>query len=221
MRELQSPDAAELLARDGSNLASVLARMSANGSRANTRVEEYLAAVAPGVEGVDAKSIGPKETIEFRQQMAGSPDPWRFPAANMSDGTVRALGILVALFQPGSGCAGPSLVGIEEPEAALHPAAVGALLDSLREASRTTQVMVTSHSPDLLDDDEIETSALVAVTAEGGVATLAPIDDAGRSALRDRLYTAGELLRQNQLRPDPAAARLSPGQLSLFGEAPA
>ena len=43
-------------------------------------------------------------------------------------------------------------MGIEEPELALHPAAAGVLIDSLREAADTAQVLVTSHSPDLLDD---------------------------------------------------------------------
>lgn len=31
---------------------------------------------------------------------------------------------------------------------------------------------------------------------------IGPLDDAGRSAIRDRLYTAGELLRLGQLTPD-------------------
>ena len=51
------------------------------------------------VRGVDVKDVGPKATLEFRQEVAGSTDPWRFLAANMSDGTLRALGILAALFQ--------------------------------------------------------------------------------------------------------------------------
>ena len=39
----------------------------------------------------------------------------------------------------------------------------------------------------------------------------------GRSALRDRLYTAGELLKMNQIEPDLAGSRLEPRQLELFG----
>ena len=98
---------------------------------------------------------------------------------------------------------GASLVGIEEPEAALHPAAAGVLLGALREASESTQVLVTSHSPDLLDDESIATDSLLAVSANGGATQIAPIDPTGRGALRERLYTAGELLRLDQLRPDP------------------
>jgi predicted ATPase len=205
IRDLQAPDLGQLLLRDGSNITSVLAQLSQRNPAMKTRIEEYLSKIVPGVRGVEVRVTGSKETLEFRQDVAGSDDPWRFPAANMSDGTLRALGILVALFQGGNG-EGPRipLVGVEEPEAALHPAAAGVLLDALREASRRTQVLVTSHSPDLLDDSRLDTDSIVAVAAHEGTTHLAPLDEAGRSVLKDSLYTAGELLRLNQLAPDPA-----------------
>lgn len=123
-------------------------------------------------------------------------------ASSTSDGTLRALGVLVALFQV-TDLTAPSatLVGIEEPEVALHPAALGVLLDALREASRRTQVLVTSHSPDILDNDAIEPENLLSVVSSRGVSTIGSIDDTGRSVLRDHLYTAGELLRMDELRP--------------------
>lgn len=212
IRDLQSPDAGILLARDGSNLASVLAQLDRHDEATKERIEEYLAKVVPGVRGVDVRVIGPKETLEFRQVVAGSKDPWRFLAANMSDGTLRTLGILVALFQTTNGAASRvPLVGIEEPETALHPAAAGVLLDSLRDASRTTQVIVTSHSPDLLDDEDLDRDSILAVVAEAGNTEIAPLDGAGRSAMRDHLYSAGELLRLDQLRPDPIAVQHARG----------
>jgi predicted ATPase len=202
IRDLQSPDPGELLARDGSNLAGVLARLVERDPRTKDRIEEYLSQVVPGVVGVDARQIGPKETLEFRQQVAGSKAPWRFLAANMSDGTLRALGILVALFQSALDPARRvRLVGIEEPEVALHPAAAGILRDSLRDASSNTQIIVTSHSPDLLDDERIPADAILAVTAEAGTTRIGALDEADRSALRDHLYTAGELLRLGALTP--------------------
>jgi len=166
IRDLQAPDAGELLARDGSNVASVLAQMEKLPNTRKQRIEQYLAKVVPGVHGVNVKVIGPKETLEFRQKVAGSNAPWRFLAANMSDGTLRALGVLVCLFQAGNR-AGPRvpLVGIEEPEVALHPAAAGVLLDSLRDASEETQVIVTSHSPDLLDDEKLDTESILSMRA--------------------------------------------------------
>ena len=130
----------------------------------------------------------------------------------MSDGTLRTLGVLVALFQAPAG-----LVAIEEPEVALHPAATGVLTDSLRDASDHRQVLITSHSPDLLDDATLPDSAIQAVVSEDGDTKIGLLDEAGRSTLREHLYTAGELLRMDQLRPDPQATELSIKQLNLFG----
>ncbi len=203
IRDLQSPDAGEVLRRDGGNLASVLGRLERDSPSLKSRIEEYLSKVVPGIRGFEAKPVGPKETIVFRQEVAGSKQPWHFFAANMSDGTLRALGILVALLQPTDGPAyRVPLVGIEEPEIALHPAAAGVLRDSLRDACRKTQVLVTSHSPDLLDDSEICDEEILPVIAEQGETRIAPLDEAGREAVRERLYTAGELLRLDQLRPE-------------------
>jgi len=218
IRDLQSPDVGEILSRDGGNIASVLGQLTAHNPQIKERIEEYLGKVVSGIQKVYAKPIGSKETLEFRQQMAGSKHPWRFLAANMSDGTLRAVGVLIALFQSSNG-QGPrvSLVGIEEPEIALHPAAAGVLLDALIEASQTTQVLVTSHSPELLDDPRISGESILAVLADEGITKVAPLDEVGRSVLHDRLYTPGELLRLNQLSPDlEALERVSSSQMNLF-----
>ncbi len=221
IRDLQPPDPGDLLNRDGSNIASVLAGLAKRSPTVKRRIEEYLERIVPRVVGVNRVSAGPRETLEFRQQVRGSRHPWRFFASSMSDGTLRACGVLVSLFQRvGSNASEPWLVGIEEPEVALHPAAAGVLVDSLRDAVENAQVMVTSHSADLLDDPEIPGDAIVAVLSEDGETRIGPLDEVGRSALRDRLYTAGELLRISQLDPDPSLSRLDPNRLDLFGPLP-
>jgi predicted ATPase len=215
IRELQPPDPGTLLSRDGSNIASVLKELELHSAPTKRRIEEYLGKVVPGVVGVEALAIGPKETLEFRQKVAGSPKPWQFFATNMSDGTLRALGVLVAIFQSANGVRVP-LVAIEEPEVALHPAAAQVLRDSLRAASRMTQLVVTSHSPDLLDDPDFDTDALLAVVAIDNATTIGRVDAAGLNAIRDRLYTAGELMRMNQIKPDPGTLNQAEKAPSLF-----
>lgn len=210
MRDLQQPDKGDRLARDGRNLASVVSRLKQeDGSQAKARIEEYLRVIVPGIVGIDPQSLGHKESLEFRQSVDGSKEPWRFTPQSMSDGTLRALGILVALFQSHARSSIP-LVGIEEPETALHPAAAGVLMDALKEASQFVQVMVTSHSADLLDDSELDGSQILAVANEVGNTRIAPVDDATRSILKEKLFTVGELLRKNQLEPfvpkSPSAA---------------
>lgn len=202
---MQKPDAGEFLRRDGSNAASVFHRMP---REARETVNAYLARIVRGIEEAETQILGSQETIEFRQEVKGQRHPWRFLAGSMSDGTLRAFGVLLALFQvqpAGTGLNPPRLIGLEEPEMALHPAASGILLGAMRQAANRTQVMVTSHSPDLLDDPAIPTEAILAVDTEEGITRIGPIDPAGRSVLEEKLFTPGELLRQNQLAPDPAA----------------
>ena len=203
IRDLQDPDPRDMLSRDGSNITSIFNQLSPT---VKQDIEEYLAIIVPGVRGVEIEKFRGKETLAFRQNVVGDKHPWRFLANNMSDGTLRAFGILVALFQGGNEQQKrASLVGIEEPEIALHPGAIAVLLDALRDAAHRTQVIVTTHSPELLEDKHIDVESILAVEAHDGDAVIAPVDEASRSVVQDRLFTVGELLRSNQLQPDPAA----------------
>ncbi len=219
IRELQAPDLGEVLAGDGRNLASVLKRLSDDEIGGHMpRIIELLGRVVPGITAVSHKPQGKKETLEFRQLVAGSKDAWRFDAENMSDGTLRALGVLVALFQsPAAARHRVPLIGIEEPETALHPGASAVLRFALLEASQQTQVIVTSHSPDLLDDKAITEDMILSVTSLEGNSIIGRIDSVSRGAIREHLFTAGELLRLNQLGTDESAEdETAPDETDLF-----
>lgn len=199
----QTPQPGDLLTDHGENTAAVLAELARAAPKRKKRIEQYLRAVVPGIVGVNQVFRGRQETLEFRQRVSGAKDSWRFDAHTMSDGTLRAVGLLLALFQhvPDPWRWAP-LIAIEEPEVALHPAATAVLLDALREASRHTQVLVTSHSPDLLDHKEIRPENLLAVVSRDGNTIVGDPQPASIEAIRDRLYTAGELLRMDQLEPE-------------------
>lgn len=198
---MQRPDPGEILRRDGSNAASVLQRLP---SEARREIRDNLARIVPGVSDVEPRLLGSQETIEFRQLVRRQQHPWRFLASSMSDGTLRAFAVLLAVFQtmPGKDRPIPPLIGLEEPEMALHPAAAHVLLSALRQGARECQILVTSHSPDLLDNADIRHEELLAVDNHDGVTRIGPIDKAGKTALQERMFTPGELLRQNQLQPD-------------------
>jgi predicted ATPase len=165
----------------------------------------------PGVRGVEVSHVGPRETLEFRQDVPDPENPWRFLAGSMSDGTLRALAALVALFQSGA----VPLAALEEPAATLHPAAAAVLLDALLEAATYRQILVTSHNADLLDSPQVKPANVLAVLAENGNTRIGPLDAVGAEALDQHLHTAGELLRTDQVRPDP---EISTRQMRLFDE---
>jgi predicted ATPase len=68
------------------------------------------------------------------------------PATRLSDGTLRLLCLLTILLDP----APPALIGIEEPELGLHPDLMPLLARLLKEASKATQLFVTTHSDALV-----------------------------------------------------------------------
>lgn len=216
IKELQTPDAGELLHRDGSNLASVIARLAKERPEVMERVRNYLQSIVPGVTDVVREQLGPRETLLFRQDVEGAQHPWRFYAASMSDGTLRALGALVAVQQFATKSRRARLIGIEEPEAALHPAATGSLVDALREASTYTQVVVTTHSPELLENIDTTTETLLVVVANKGKTDIAKIDQASQESIKSHLYSPGELLRMDQLGLDYGDLQRQQQQPTLF-----
>ena len=194
LREMQNPDAGSRLRSDGSNAASVLRRIERESPDDWQTIRELLESIVPGTISVDSKKHGDKLSLEFTQQWPESKKV-RFKAYNMSDGTLRALGLLTAVFQRPA----PSVLVIEEPEATMHPGALGTILDLLRHANRFMQVVVTTHSPDILDAKWIEDRHLRIVSWETGATCVSPVSEATRGVLRDRLMGAGELMRSNAL----------------------
>lgn len=203
IREPQDPGEGTALREDGSNVASIWRRLHPD---VLDRLTQFLNAIVPDVKNVrpvqlGEKELGAKETLRFDQV---GPHTLSFYASSMSDGTLRALGALIASRQDNGVDSMPTLVGIEEPETALHPGAVAVLMDAFHEASAKAQIIITSHSPDLLDHVDIETDALLVTDLQNGVTTIAAVDGASLEAIRSDLYTPGELLRMDQLHPVPA-----------------
>ena len=142
--EMQDPDSGASLRPDGSNAASVLQEIERRESGGTAeRICEILKGIVPNTTRVQPKRHGNKLTLEFTQEW-GDDKRLTFEAFNMSDGTLRALGLLTAVHQSSA----PSLIAVEEPEATIHPGALGAILDLLRAASHKMQVVATTHSPE-------------------------------------------------------------------------
>jgi predicted ATPase len=199
LREPQEPDSGDSLKRDGSNAAAVLKRLmaEAGGRERYERLCRLISRVVEGIKKVEYHAMGQKETLQFKQDV-GRKSPWTFDAANMSDGTLRVLGILLAVYQPGR----HSLVAIEEPEATVHPAATELIVEVLMDAAHERQVLLTTHSPDILDHKDLKDNQIRVVTMERGCTVIAPIAESSRRAIREHLYTPGELLRSDELNPD-------------------
>ena len=108
----------------------------------------------------------------------------------VSSGTLRMLALMTALH----GEPGANLLGIEEPENYVHPSALSAFVDYLRDTRERVQFMVTTHSPlllDLLDDPAV----VCVVQRQGGQGTAVSRQsnaDGIRRALDESGFSLGE-----------------------------
>jgi predicted ATPase len=199
MRRQAPPGAGRMLSRDASNAADVVSRLERTAPQVLARIREYLHSFNPEFRDLTVTEGGGNRWLSFLPDV--NPSNWRLNSSDVSDGTLRATAILLAIFQVETTQTPVTLVGLEEPESNLHPAAAGVLLDALVEASQSVPIIASTHSADLLDRREFPDSSLRIVALEDGQTVIAPIDAASKSIIVDRLYTAGELLRSNQLNP--------------------
>jgi predicted ATPase len=208
LRQWQAPSPGDVLYADGSNVASVLREIADQDEDDLRRICEIMEAVVPTIKQITVKEYGGRLELEFTQRWDDGPKSLTLEAAAMSDGTLRALGLLAAVYQKRL----PSVMAIEEPEATIHPGALGVILDVLRHASRRTQVIVTTHSPEVLDADWLEDRHIRIVDWQDGATRVSPLDVRSREALRQHLMTAGELLRSRALEgmPDGPGANQQP-----------
>ena len=129
------------LAEDGGNLAEVLQTLDHSGRMEQlNRWLEMLNADAIDVrqEFHEGRLIVTLKERDLSRRLTG---------AVLSEGTLRFLCLAAILMHPDP----PPLVCIEEPEKGLHPDAIRMIGDMLVEASSKTQVIVTTHSPALVD----------------------------------------------------------------------
>jgi predicted ATPase len=211
LREFQDPDAGRRLLSDGSNAASVLSGIKSD-SVAFRRLFEILSTVVPDLQRVRPQTIGRKQHLRFYQQWSEG-QRLGFDAFNMSDGTLRAFGILLALFQTGA----PSLLMIEEPETSLHPAATAAIVETLRNESSRSQIIISTHSPEVLDLASPERDDFRVVTWSKGRTRIGSVSGAAKTSLQQHLASPGELFRMRILDAPPLFTSLADdAQRSLF-----
>jgi len=202
LRMPQKPSNERQLLDHGENFASILRRIQKNRARF-TKLLRALGQVVDGVKDLRVRQVGGYLVTELEHHDLGSlnvekKSAW-FELDQESDGTLRLLGMLAALYQNQPSQA---LLALEEPENALHPGALAVLSDVLYEASQQNQILVTTQSPDLIS--RFKADELLVVERTDGISQIGPIDEMQREAVEEQLFTSGDLLRIEGLRREPA-----------------
>lgn len=143
MRQGAERGQAGALARDGRNIAAVVAALAGARPKPFGELLMDLAAVLPGLCGLEPVYDERREVWDLDFLFSTGR---RLPSNMVSDGTLRVLGILTALH---SSAVDQTLL-IDEIEVGLHPAFLTALLGRIErrlEDEPSRQVITTTHSP--------------------------------------------------------------------------
>jgi predicted ATPase len=149
------------LEENARNLGLVLNRLRRNAETKARLLEMFKATYA---EAQDFDVIIEGGTVQIFVQE----DRFSVPATRLSDGTLRYLSLLAILYDPTP----PPLVCIDEPELGLHPDLINHVADALRFASEKTQLIVTTHSPALVDAFTKDPESILVCEKENGRSTV-------------------------------------------------
>ena len=175
---------------EGKNLAAALFELEQTQKARVAELTTALTYVLPEISRYVIENIGRHLVIKLQHEMNGdlSSAPW-FELSQESDGTLRILGILTALYQKPA----RTLIAIEEPDITLHPNTIVRLWDELTDASAHSQILLTTHSPELLDLCRAE--QLRIVEKIDGDTYVGTIDQLQKEIIQEKLASPGQLLK--------------------------
>ena len=183
----------------GRNLAAVLRRLSRGKNSGWEALKFALDQTITGFETLEVESVGGYLATKLIYHTESS-EPRTSYIGQESDGTIRILGLLASLQQEPS----QPFICIEEPEANIHPGALAVLAGVIDEASLRSQILVTTHSPDMLDHLPVE--SFLVVEKVGDTTHVGPLDASQIASVRKRLFTPGELFRMEGLQRQTESA---------------
>ena len=176
----------------GRNLAAVLRRLLRVNGPALEELRAVLRRAVAGFDDLAVETVGGYLATKLLYTTASGEARASY-LGQESDGTIRMLGILAALLQDPP----QAVVTIEEPEANIHPGALGVLAETFLEASRRGQVILTTHSPDLMT--HLPAECFLLVEKVDGETRVGPLDAGQAEIVRQHLFSAGELMRMQGL----------------------
>ena len=186
------------LAEDGSNLVAALRNLRKSHPIEAANLRQVLGRLVEGVRGYRVQNVGGYLAAQLEYEGQKGKSGRRMDLVFESDGTLRLLGILMALYQQPS----LPLIVIEEPETNIHVGALGLLADAIEEVSTRTQVIVTTHSPDLID--RFPPEVLRVVEKVDGETVVGPVRKGQREAVKQKLFSTGDLMRMEGLQREEA-----------------
>ena len=179
------------LNEDGTNLAVVFHNLRNDDRYFEQQFSEAMKMILPKTDMIRHYPVG-SQSLSIEWSFEGVDEA--LILSDLSDGTVRMLCWAVVLLSPKL----PALLVIEEPEVGLHPAWMKVLATWIKRAAEHTQIIITTHSPDLLDQftDRIEDVAVFEpVPGDDFHYTINRLDKEALSQWFERDWELGDMYR--------------------------
>ncbi len=163
------PSGSRELDEDAENL-SVILREILRRPDAKKRLISLVSVLLPFVKDLDVEEFG------FGQLMTTLTERFsdkghRLPAYFASDGTVACLALVVALYFQDN-----AVALFEEPDRHIHPHLAGQVIQMMNEVTDDTQVIVTTHNPEMLRHANLDDVLLVTRNSDGHSQITRPAD---------------------------------------------
>ena len=156
IRNLNPAQKAFTLAEDGQNLAQVLLTLHSEKKKVFYKIEEILKILIDEVDELLTPLTNDGKTyIAYREKSKDE----SYDYLQISDGTLKLLAFITAINLESS------IICIEEPENFIHPSLLKSLIEILTNSDK--QVIITTHSPYLLEYVKLEDLIVIEKDTEG------------------------------------------------------
>ncbi|MCL5105376.1 MAG: AAA family ATPase [Armatimonadetes bacterium] len=191
VRDFQPADQpVDFLEEDFTNLALVLQNTFIN-SRAEKVLNEEFSRFFERFERFGVSIFGNQVLLNMHEKDVNEP----IPATRWSDGMIRYLSLLAILCHPSP----PPLICIDEPDIGLHPDIMPDLARLIKSASEKTQIIITTHSKDLVDEFSDDPECVVVCERDfDGATKMQRLSSESLAEWLER-YTLGQLWEKGEI----------------------
>ncbi|RMG21853.1 MAG: hypothetical protein D6732_26545 [Methanobacteriota archaeon] len=191
MKEATPIEHTTVLEEDGSNLASVI-RSILNDDKKKKKFLHYLNYVLGYITDIGTQNIlGSSHILTVKEKYSKE---YFVTAPALSEGTLNIIGIIVAIkFQ------NASIIILEEPERFVHPSVLKKITAILYEEQENKQFLITTHSPELIENTFPENVILVDRDESGSTTVHHPTNNRMVVQFIEDGFTLADLMVDNTL----------------------
>ena len=159
--------ASSKLEYDGANIANVLDKIR----KQKESFEIFQEVTKDALGFYKTLNIERNSDGSIRFNMLEGKSSRKVPAIFLSDGTVNIFALIICLFIQKN-----HITIIEEPERNIHPELLSKIISYMKDASKTNQIIITTHNPEILDYVDLTNMYLLIRKKDGNSIIMEPKD---------------------------------------------